>query len=136
MNDIDELDRLHAAATAGEWVVRSYQEPSGEWAPAPSWETYGEDNLTLTAALHNAWPGISARLRAAEVDAANLRVMLGRALDEHRVEVERLRRLCRVAAARIDDDALALAELLDDQDAPVDGGALADALSRAALGEP
>lgn len=73
MNDIDELDRLHAAATAGEWVVRPYQEPSGEWAPAPSWETYGEDNLTLTAALKNAWPGISARLRAAEVEVERLR---------------------------------------------------------------
>jgi hypothetical protein len=73
MKDIDELDRLHAAATAGEWVVRSYQEPSGEWAPAPSWETYGEDNLTLTAALHNAWPGVSARLRAAEAEVERLR---------------------------------------------------------------
>lgn len=74
--------------------------------------------MAAAAALVCAWPAISARLQAAEA------------------EVERLRRLCRVAAERIDDDALALAELLDDQDAPVDGGALADALSRAALGEP
>ena len=81
MSDIDELDRLHAAATAGEWVVRSYQEPSGEWAPAPSWETYGEDNLTLTAALKNAWPSVSARLRAAEAEVKRLRGALRAAAD-------------------------------------------------------
>ena len=73
MKTLDELDALHAAATAGEWVVRSYQEPSGEHNPAPSWEAYGEDNLVLTAALHNAWPAISARLRAAEAEVARLR---------------------------------------------------------------
>ena len=71
--NLNELDRLHAAATAGEWEVRSYQEPSGEFSPAPSWEVYGEDDLALTAALHNAWPAISARLRAAEAEAERLR---------------------------------------------------------------
>ncbi len=76
MKDIDELDRLHAAATAGEWVVRSYQEPSGEHSPAPSWEVYDEDNLPLTAALHNAWPDVSARLRAAEAEVERLRAAL------------------------------------------------------------
>lgn len=94
MSDIDELDRLHAAATAG------------------------PRRMVFAVRAYDAWPSVSARLRAAEA------------------EVARLRGLCRVAAARIDDDALALAELLDDQDAPVDGGALTDALSRAALGEP
>jgi hypothetical protein len=88
MRTLDELDRLHAAATAGEWVVRSYQEPSGEWAPAPSWETYGEDNLTLTAALKNAWPGISARLRAAEAEVARLRGALRAVIDEVATEDE------------------------------------------------
>jgi hypothetical protein len=51
-------------------------------------------NTAAIVALHNAWPAISARLRAAEVDAHNLRAMLGRALDEHtaaKAEVERLR---------------------------------------------
>jgi hypothetical protein len=80
--DLDELDALHAAATAGEWVVRSYQEPSGEFNPAPSWEVYDEDNLVLTAALHNAWPTVSARLRAAEAEVERLRGALLEAASE------------------------------------------------------
>ncbi len=79
---LDELDALHAAATAGEWVVRSYQEPSGEFNPAPSWEVYDEDNLVLTAALHNAWPTVSARLRAAEAEVERLRGALLEAASE------------------------------------------------------
>jgi hypothetical protein len=70
MNDIDELDRLHAAATAG------------------------PRRMVFAVRAYDAWPGVSARLRAAEVDAHNLRAMLGRALDEHtaaKAEVERLR---------------------------------------------
>ena len=67
MADLDELDRLYVAATAGEWRRRSYQEPSGEFSPARSWKAYDEDNIVLTAALHNAWPEVSARLRAAKV---------------------------------------------------------------------
>ena len=82
MADLDELDALHAAATAGEWVVRSYQEPSGEFNPAPSWEVYDEDNLVLTAALHNAWPTVSARLRAAEAEVERLRGALLEAASE------------------------------------------------------
>ena len=82
MADLDELDALHAAATAGEWVVRSYQEPSGEFNPAPSWEVYDEDNLVLTAALHNAWPAFSARLRAAEAEVERLRGALLEAASE------------------------------------------------------
>ena len=82
MADLDELDALHAAATAGEWVVRSYQEPSGEFSPAPSWDVYDEDNIVLTAALHNAWPTISARLRAAEAEVERLRGALLEAASE------------------------------------------------------
>lgn len=82
MTDLDELDRLHAAATAGEWVVRSYQEPSGEFSPAPSWDVYDEDNIVLTAALHNAWPAFSARLRAAEAEVERLRGALLEAASE------------------------------------------------------
>ena len=82
MKTIDELDALHAAATAGEWVVRSYQEPSGEFNPAPSWEVYDEDNLVLTAALHNAWPEVSARLRAAKAEVERLRGALLEAASE------------------------------------------------------
>jgi len=155
MNDIDELDRLHAAAWRGPWTAETWEVeceardecqtgddcdgshdcetiiapeayPDGQVVvqtshtdgriKAPGLEQFAAANTAAIVALHNAWPAISARLRAAEA------------------EVARLRRLCRVAAERIDDDALALAELLDDQDAPVDGGALTDALSRAALG--
>lgn len=82
MKTLDELDALHAAATAGEWVVRSYQEPSGEFSPAPSWDVYDEDNIVLTAALHNAWPTISARLRAAEAEVERLRGALLEAASE------------------------------------------------------
>ena len=85
---LDELDALHAAATAGEWVVRSYQEPSGEFNPAPSWEVYDEDNLVLTAALHNAWPAFSARLRAAEAEVERLRGALLEAASEMDSECE------------------------------------------------
>ena len=49
MKDLDELDRLHAAATAGTIV-----------------------------ALHNAWPEVSARLRAAEAEVERLRAALHR----------------------------------------------------------
>ena len=83
MADLDELDALHAAATAGEWVVRSYQEPSGEFSPAPSWDVYDEDNIVLTAALHNAWPTISARLRAAEAEVERLRGALRNVRDNY-----------------------------------------------------
>ena len=88
MKTLDELDALHAAATAGEWVVRSYQEPSGEFNPAPSWEVYDEDNLVLTAALHNAWPAASARLRAAEAEVERLRGALLEAASEMDSECE------------------------------------------------
>lgn len=102
MNDIDELDRLHAAATAGEWVLRPYQEPSGEWAPAPSWETYGEDNLTLTAALKNAWPSVSARLRAAEAEVERLRGVLRNVRDNYDCDEDahRYGTICRRCDAR------------------------------------
>lgn len=99
MKTLDELDALHAAATAGEWVVRSYQEPSGEYSPAPTWDPYDEDNLVLVAALHNAWPEVSARLRAAEALVAKADDVAAKALARlkaQQVELERLRRLCRV----------------------------------------
>ena len=83
MADLDELDALHAAATAGEGGVRSYQEPSGEFNPAPSWEVYDEDNLVLTAALHNAWPTVSAQLRAAEAEVERLRGALRAMVDTY-----------------------------------------------------
>ena len=58
--NLDELDRLHAAATAphcdAKWV--------------------GVVRTNACAALHNAWPAISARLRAAEAEVERLRAAL------------------------------------------------------------
>jgi len=119
---LDELDRLHAAATAGEWVVshdRNAQpnlysrDADGfeHWlAILPhqclvSLEVLANANAASIVAMHNAWPAISARIRAADVDAANLRVMLDRALGENvglRAECERLRAALRSVLAEHD----------------------------------
>ena len=132
--NLDELDRLHAAAWDGAWTAETWEVecdardgcPTGDdcegshdcetiLAPeaypsppgqvvvqtshadgritAPGLEQFARANTVAIVALHNAWPAISARLRAAEVDTHNLRGMLGRALDENarlRAEVERL----------------------------------------------
>lgn len=89
MKDIDELDRLHAAATAGEWAAthdRNAQpnlyarDPDGfeHWiAILPhqclaSLEALANANTAAIVALHNAWPEVSARLRAAEVALARI----------------------------------------------------------------
>jgi hypothetical protein len=88
--NLDELDRLHAAATAGEWVVshdRNAQpnlysrDADGfeHWlAILPhqclvSLEVLANANAASIVAMHNAWPAISARLRAAEAELERLR---------------------------------------------------------------
>ena len=111
MADLDELDRLHAAATAGPWEVYHYEGygwrldaatragiATGKWCEA---------DADFIVALHNAWPDVSARLRAAEA------------------EVERLRALS--AEAR---------DMLRDMPWRRGGDALVTRLDRAALGEP
>ena len=122
MKTLDELDRLHAAATAGPWEVSdrvdfwSVRAAEGETAfdDGSVCDEYRAQCSVPTrdaiVALHNAWPAISARLRAAEA------------------EVERLRGLCGEAAEHID---------------PMRWGhgtagerALVARLDRAALGEP
>lgn len=71
MRDLDELDRLHAAATPGLWdVARTWAGHNivGDgWVVAQA-EARGarvtEDDSHAIAALHNAWPEISRELRA------------------------------------------------------------------------
>ena len=82
MKDIDELDRLHAAATAGEWEsvlcdaphvndeVRMVEGPvtrahGKKFVPVISRISPRAD-ADFIAAAKNAWPEVSARLRAAE----------------------------------------------------------------------
>ena len=82
MGDLDELDRLHAAATAGEWEsvlcfapddndeVRMIEGPvtrgpAGKFIQIISRISPRADASAIVA-LHNAWPEVSARLRAAK----------------------------------------------------------------------
>lgn len=123
MRTIDELDRLHAAATAGEWEsvlcdaphvndeVRMIEGPvtranGKKFVPVISRISPRAD-ADFIAAAKNTWPAISARLRAAEA------------------EVERLRALS--AEAR---------DMLRDMPWRRGGDALVARLDRAALGEP
>lgn len=70
MVDLDELDRLHAASTSGEWRVsttgdvytRSGMERVGV-RYANSWAAEGKD-ITYVVALHNAYPALAAEVRA------------------------------------------------------------------------
>lgn len=100
MRTIDELDALHAAATAGEWesvlcdaphvdhdAVRMIEGPvtrgKGEkFIPIISRISPRAD-ADFIAAAKNAWPSISARLRAAEAANARLRSHYDAAAPEH-----------------------------------------------------
>ncbi|MBL0220014.1 MAG: hypothetical protein IPQ07_39875 [Myxococcales bacterium] len=68
---LDELDALHAAATAGEWQ----RAPASGRILADGWPVPMSDpaNTAAIVALKNNWPAISARLRAAEAEVARLR---------------------------------------------------------------
>jgi hypothetical protein len=85
MKTLEELDALHAAATAGPWAVEDDGESGWRvWTAEHLREgpdilafddgsAYGEYSEQCTPAtrdaiiaLHNAWPEVSARLRAAE----------------------------------------------------------------------
>lgn len=77
MKTLDELDALHAAADSGPWKLdrqRTYARAAGpgEWVTRPIAIDYSNGpraalpNLFAIVALHNAWPSVSARLRAAE----------------------------------------------------------------------
>ncbi len=102
MADLDELDALHAAATAGEW--KDHGDESVRWddpmacgydsrehhrgppyyCTGPRCETMerAEADASAIVALHNAWPAFSARLRAAEAEVERLRGALLEAASE------------------------------------------------------
>ncbi len=70
---LDELDALHAAATAGEWR----RAPSSGRILADGWPVPSDSaNTAAIVALKNNWPAISARLRAAEAEVERLRAAL------------------------------------------------------------
>lgn len=56
MRDLDELDRLHAAATPGPWVDATNKIGAGGGGI--------DADRVLVIALRNAWPEISRELRA------------------------------------------------------------------------
>ena len=89
----DELDRLHAAATAGEW----YRDERGytpgvivtlafDGSPTldgrsihrgnTAWPAEARANEDFAMHTKNAWPAFSARLRAAEAEVERLRAAL------------------------------------------------------------
>lgn len=92
LDELDELDALHAAATAGEWEsvlcdaphvndeVRMIEGPvtranGKKFVPVISRISPRAD-ADFIAAAKNTWPAISARLRAAEAEVERLRVAL------------------------------------------------------------
>ena len=101
MTDLDELDRLHAAATAGEWADHAdenvrWDDPmacgydSREHHRGPPYYCTGprcatvegaEADASAIVALHNTWPSFSARLRAAEAEVERLRALSAEARD-------------------------------------------------------
>ena len=101
---LDELDRLHAAATAGEWEsvlcdaphvndeVRMIEGPvtranGKKFVPVISRISPRAD-ADFIAAAKNAWPAISARLRAAEAEVERLRGALREACSHLDMAVE------------------------------------------------
>lgn len=158
MKDIEELDRLHAAATAGEW----YRDERGfapgvavtlafDGSPTLDGRTIlrgntawpGECRANEDFAMHakNAWPEVSARLRAAEAESAKLRSHYDAAAPEHNLlallDLYEGRRL--EAVAECERLRGALRNVRDDYDCDgvgVGGLECRHCLARAALGEP
>lgn len=78
---LDELDRLHAESernSPSPWTV----DHARRVRDADRCLTHGVDSLSIVA-LHNAWPEVSARLRAAEADVERLRQHYDAAAPEH-----------------------------------------------------
>ncbi|MBK6463579.1 MAG: hypothetical protein IPF92_21630 [Myxococcales bacterium] len=124
MKTLDELDALHAAATAGEWDALKCEVRHA--APRASGVNYhaSRADADFTATAKNNWPAFSARLRAAEAEVERLRGALRGAIEELDTIPEDPKRFARVAGMTI----------------PLVRGGLAKALlpakARAALGEP
>lgn len=90
--DLDELKKLHAAATQGDWESTTYSNYAGwsVWAPngsgciAERWYPVGtEDEIPRNdlwiAASHNAFPALIKRLEAAEAERDERVTMAARA---------------------------------------------------------
>ena len=90
MKTLDELDALHAAATAGEWDALKCEVRHA--APRASGVNYhaSRADADFTATAKNNWPAFSARLRAAEAEVANLRHYRDSDLAERERHVERI----------------------------------------------
>lgn len=125
MKDIDELDRLHAAAWGGPWTAETWDVclhdcetilapeayPDGQVVAqvshadgrivAPGLEQFAAANTAAIVALHNAWPDVSARLRAAEAEVERLRAALVAACESLDTIPEDPRRFARVAGMTI-----------------------------------
>jgi hypothetical protein len=84
--DLDELDRLHAAATPGPWLVSGI-ELSAPGSPEPTREQL-EANSVFIAALVSAYPSLSAELRQSRARVEELEALL----DASRKEAEEMRR--------------------------------------------
>lgn len=113
MRTLDELDRLHAAATQGEWEVRqrdgwwtvrgvdsvAFDDGSACYEYANQCEAPTRDAIV---ALHNAWPSVSARLRAAEAEVERLRGVLRNVRDNYDCDEDAHRHgtICRRCDAR------------------------------------
>ncbi len=99
MKPLDELDALHAAATAGEWEsvlcdaphvndeVRMIEGPvtranGKKFVPVISRISPRADADFIAAAKNN-WPAFSARLRAAEAEVERLRAALRAMVDTY-----------------------------------------------------
>ena len=78
---LDELDRLHAESernSPSPWTV----DHARRVRDADRCLTHGVDSLSIVA-LHNAWPEVSARLRAAEAEVERLRGALRAMVDTY-----------------------------------------------------
>ena len=97
MKTLDELDALHAAATAGEWVDYPFADTIATTRGAVKvnagrqqihvCETRfgrdGDPDCRAIVALKNNWPAFSARLRAAEAEVERLRGALRAMVDTY-----------------------------------------------------
>ena len=92
MSDIDELDRLYQETKRKTWTFdRSvneidYKDVRSVFKVAARYEA--EAAARYAVAVANAWPAISARLRAAEAEVARLRGALRAVIDEVATEDE------------------------------------------------
>lgn len=99
MTNLDELERLHAAATPGPYTVDlregTVRSPDDTIVVDYSTGEVGDNDLVAIAATHNALPGLIAELRALRLAAH----FAGRFADE--VDTEDDRDMLRAALAKV-----------------------------------